>query len=81
MAGRGRAHPRSPGVLIGCALGRREERACPHERLAGAEGSLGERRVCARAWLSPPLTPPPSDKGQAVWAWTSAFADFSHGGT
>lgn len=31
MAGRGRAHPRSPGVLIGCALGRREERACPHE--------------------------------------------------
>lgn len=46
-----------------------------------SRGSRGERRVCARAWLSPPLTPPLSDKGQAVWAWTSAFADSSHGGT
>lgn len=67
MAGRGRAHARSPRKLIGCALGRCEERACPPERPTGAEGPRAERQLDARARLSPPPAPPASEKGQAVW--------------
>lgn len=41
---------------------------------------LVERRANARGWQPPPPPLLSRGKGQAVWVWTSAVADCSHGG-